>query len=428
MSECLPVEVVIEILKRLPVKSLLQFRCVCKTWRSLITSPNFITMHLNQTLSDPKNRNIRTLLRHYSKDQGKEIYSLHSDNETFDENNEGIEFPFAKQTKFYWRVVGSCNGLLCLSDDLFYYMDSIILWNPMIRRSLTLPVPCFTLDSYGPSMFALGFGVDPKTKDHKVVRLAYAQGDDGFEVPPVVEIFSLHLGSWRGIHSAVSYNITEHFWSQALINGVVHWVAYHLSKKNGARTFRSLIMSFDLGSEEFGELKLPESLVGASPINMSAAVFGGSLTILQYDSQIWASSCSIWVMKEYGIVESWSNQFNIDLGGGVVLGVRGNGELLLSTSSGDLVSYNCGAEACLSIGKCGTKDSFYAGSYTESLILLTEGNKGLGREASMVSSASSSADEESGGEDEGENFVVESNELWVKLVIIQCTNALLSQL
>ncbi|GFS45526.1 hypothetical protein Acr_00g0096570 [Actinidia rufa] len=271
---------------------------------------------------------------------------------------------------------------------------SIILWNPMIRRSLTLPLPCCTLDSYGPSMFALGFGVDPKTKDHKVVRLAYVQGDEGYEVPPVVEVFSLHLGSWRGIHSAVSYNITEYFWSQALINGVVHWVAYHLSKKNGARTFRSLIMSFDLGSEEFGELKLPESLAGASPINMSAAVFGGSLTILQYDSRIWASSCSIWVMKEYGIVESWSNQFNINLGGGV----------------------------------WGTKDSFYAGSYTESLILLTEGNKGLGREASMVSSASSSADEESGREDEGVNVVVESNELRVKSVIIQYTNALLSQL
>ncbi|GFS45486.1 hypothetical protein Acr_00g0096370 [Actinidia rufa] len=243
----------------------------------------------------------------------------------------------------------------------------------MIRRSLTLPLPCCTLDSYGPSMFALGFGVDPKTKDHKVVRLAYVQGDEGYEVPPVVEVFSLHLGSWRGIHSAVSYNITEYFWSQALINGV-----------RGIR-----------------RIEIAREFSGASPINMSAAVFGGSLTILQYDSRIWASSCSIWVMKEYGIVESWSNQFNINLGGGVVLGDRGNGELLLSTISGDLASYNCGAEEWLIMEKWGTKDSFYAGSYTESLILLTEGNKGLGREASMVSSASSSADEESGREDEG---------------------------
>ena len=96
-------------------------------------------------------------------------------------------------------------------------------------------------------------------------------------------------------------------------------------------------------------------------------------------------------------------------------------------SSGELVSYNYGAGISLSIGKCFTKYSFYADSYTESLILLTEGKKGLGREASMVSSASSSADDESGRENEGEDFAVESNELWVKSVILQYTNALLSQ-
>ncbi|XP_057461808.1 F-box/kelch-repeat protein At3g06240-like [Actinidia eriantha] len=283
-------------------------------------------------------------------------------------------------------------------------MDSIILWNPVIRPSLTPILPCFTFDSYGPYMFALGFGVDPKTIDHKVVRLAYVQEDDGYIVPSVVEVFSLHLGSWRGINSSVSYNITEHFWLQALISRVVHWVAYHLSKKEGARTFHSLIMSFGLGSDEFGELKLPERSAGASPINMSAAVFGGSLTILQYDRQIWTR------------------------GVGVVLGVRGNDELLLATSSGELVSYSYGAGTGLSFGKCGTKDSFYADSYSESIILLTERNKGLGREASMVSSASSSADDESGGENEDEDFAVESNELWVKSVILQYTNALLSQL
>ncbi|GFS33984.1 hypothetical protein Acr_00g0031610 [Actinidia rufa] len=257
-------------------------------------------------------------------------------------------------------------------------MDSIILWNPVIRPSLTLILPCFTFDNYGPYMFALGFGVDPKTNDHKAVRLAYVQEDDGYIVPSVVE---------------------------ALIKGVVHWVAYHLSKKERARTFHSLIMSFDLGSDEFGELKLPESSAGASPINMSAAVFRGSLTILQYDRQIWTRG-----------------------GVGVVLVVRGNDELLLATSSGELVSYSYGAGTGLSFGKCGTKDSFYADSYSESLILLTERNKGLGREASMVSSASSSADDESGGENEGEDFAVESNELWVKSVILQYTNALLSQL
>ena len=43
----LPDDIVLNILSRLPVKSLLRFRCVCKTWDSSITTPNFISTHLN---------------------------------------------------------------------------------------------------------------------------------------------------------------------------------------------------------------------------------------------------------------------------------------------------------------------------------------------------------------------------------------------
>ena len=42
----LPDDIVLNILSRLPVKSLLRFRCVCKTWVSSITTPNFISTHL----------------------------------------------------------------------------------------------------------------------------------------------------------------------------------------------------------------------------------------------------------------------------------------------------------------------------------------------------------------------------------------------
>ena len=44
----LPEEVIYEILTWLPVKSLIQFRCVSKSWNSIITNPIFITTHLNR--------------------------------------------------------------------------------------------------------------------------------------------------------------------------------------------------------------------------------------------------------------------------------------------------------------------------------------------------------------------------------------------
>ncbi|XP_062015337.1 putative F-box protein At3g51171 [Rosa rugosa] len=40
-------DVIAEILARLPVKSLMRFRCVCKSWRALISESYFVKKHLN---------------------------------------------------------------------------------------------------------------------------------------------------------------------------------------------------------------------------------------------------------------------------------------------------------------------------------------------------------------------------------------------
>ncbi|KAH7861166.1 hypothetical protein Vadar_022478 [Vaccinium darrowii] len=355
------------------------------------------------------------------------MYSLHFDNETFDEIPSGAGFQFWEKTRFYFRVVGCCNGLVCLSDDLFGFSNTVILWNPSIRRAFTLPVPRF--DSHERYMLALGFGVDPVTNDHKVVRMNYLKAVAVFGVeyivPPVVEVFSLSSGNWRSIKTTSPYNVPERFWSQALINGVVHWVAYHVYESG---TFRNLVMSFDMGSEEFGELNLPESLVKLPTEVMSAAIFGGSLTILQYDALRYTRSCSVWVMKEYGIAESWSHQFHVDLGEGfgLALGLRRNGEILLATSRGELVSYNYWTRKRFNIGKRGTKDSFHVDSYTESLILLTEGYPVLEKGARKVGYASSLSEKIEGWRQSGiEGWMWSGIEGWMPSVTVPFLAALI---
>ncbi|GJS82612.1 SKP1-like protein 1B [Tanacetum coccineum] len=45
MSDNIPLEIQMEIMQRLPIKSLLQFRTVSKTWKSFIDSWKFIVSY-----------------------------------------------------------------------------------------------------------------------------------------------------------------------------------------------------------------------------------------------------------------------------------------------------------------------------------------------------------------------------------------------
>ncbi|KAE8667802.1 hypothetical protein F3Y22_tig00112370pilonHSYRG00021 [Hibiscus syriacus] len=86
MPDYLLAEVIIDILKRLPVESLVKFRSVCKTRNSLICDPSFVSAHCQASLSRPPN-NTPSLLISCSRN-GKDNYCLHHDNDGFDEFKE----------------------------------------------------------------------------------------------------------------------------------------------------------------------------------------------------------------------------------------------------------------------------------------------------------------------------------------------------
>ncbi|XP_016676532.2 F-box/kelch-repeat protein At3g06240 [Gossypium hirsutum] len=52
MQSNLSSDVIVEILMRLPVKSICRFKCVCKLWCLLISDPTFIKRHLNLAIID----------------------------------------------------------------------------------------------------------------------------------------------------------------------------------------------------------------------------------------------------------------------------------------------------------------------------------------------------------------------------------------
>lgn len=94
-----------------------------------------------------------------------------------------------------YRIIGSCNGLVCITDDQFSYAHDTILWNPSIRKYVPLPKPRITVFKHGKFEHVMGFGFDPKSNDYKVVRIVYLEPSKKFEI----DIYRLSSGTWEDI-------------------------------------------------------------------------------------------------------------------------------------------------------------------------------------------------------------------------------------
>ncbi|GMI65505.1 CONSTITUTIVE EXPRESSER OF PR GENES 1, CONSTITUTIVE EXPRESSER OF PR GENES 30 [Hibiscus trionum] len=390
MSDYLPVEVILEILKSLPVKSLVKCRSVCKAWNRLISDPSFISTHLHASLSRPPNKTPFLLLRCLK--NGKENYFLHYDNDGFDEFKQ-LQFPVFGCVS-YSVVVGSCNGLICLSF-LPHDVLNFVFWNPSIQKYISLPQPSICCDSHDVHL-NFGFGFDSRTNDYKLLIVGVEKGDN--LIQPY--LFSLNENCWKRVVAVSPNYAVEAEISSTFVNGAVHWLGYQRRNNGG---FSNTILGFDLSDEEFSEISLPESLISLCPMDLSTMKYGeSSIAVLKRD---WEDGelLELWVMKEYGVVESWNKVLAlhmVDQSGWFprVLGFRNNGEVLLQVDDGEMASLDLNCQQIEPHGVEVGAGLLSVGSYVESLALL---DKAVDvRSVSDVNHAidSSDSDESSGGE------------------------------
>ncbi|XVF52490.1 hypothetical protein PTKIN_Ptkin05aG0022500 [Pterospermum kingtungense] len=416
MSDYIPQEIILQILYHLPVKALVKFTLVCKSWQSLIASSCFIDNHLAKTLSKPITSQ-PLLIRRFTDSPKKEHYFLHLNHESLD-IFQTLKSPLKPRKNLYPRIVGTVHGLICLSDDIFGYTYRILLWNPSVRKSIELPRPNITFNEVGPYTFTLGFGFDAKKNDYKVVRLAYVQSeDDGSDLlPPKVEVFSLAEKGWRMVSGkGIECCFVEASWTQCFLNGRVHWITYE--KKMGS--VKNWVLLFDMEDEKFRKMKLPESVVDVNPMTLFISVSGGMLTVFEYYGDAKSRFCNIWARTEYGDVKSWSKLYSIDndvLGGrGRVYGLTENGEVFLAKSEGgggwrspaqfrslfevrrgELLLYDPKSRQTKVVQPQGVVDAFFVADYTESLVLLNEESGATSYEGAKIEEKRESANPESG--------------------------------
>ncbi|KAL7086864.1 hypothetical protein ACP275_13G028800 [Erythranthe tilingii] len=368
MSDYFPADLLSEILVKLPVKTLIRFTGVSKSWRSIITSAAFIASHLS---NNSKNQTL--LITRHGKHSKLDQFSLLkvSENGNFGINSSSeIEIPFEFQIE-YSRIVGSCDGLVCLSNDMFFRnpsISSIIIWNPSVRNHIVLPNP--TINPIESHNVVLGFG-GFASHVYKVVRLVYGRKIDDvgcLSVPPQVEIFSLTTRSWRRLIGEVDVTLwaLKSTHCRAFVNGVVHWLAYEPFDENESR--RCSILAFDIGDEVFNEVMLPDELAKDASANLGIFVIEDSLGIVNSNMESW----DVWMMKEYCMKEPWTKLYTIDLCEGMekIVAFSKRGEVLVALWNLGLVVYNPETKETKDPGIYGDPYSLFVDNYVESLVLV----------------------------------------------------------
>ncbi|OMO95352.1 hypothetical protein COLO4_15953 [Corchorus olitorius] len=135
LSNSIPDEICIEILERLPVKSLLRFKATCKPWKSLISHPSFVDHHLNRSAARCKKLVI------FEELEDNSLVQLLDFGSTTNGEPTTMEFPSTIPSKlrneFGGRYLFRCStwgGLLLLGSDSVDGEFSILLCNPSTRQ------------------------------------------------------------------------------------------------------------------------------------------------------------------------------------------------------------------------------------------------------------------------------------------------------
>ncbi|PHT57154.1 hypothetical protein CQW23_05640 [Capsicum baccatum] len=301
------------ILSKLPVKSLVRFKCVSKFWNTLISHSYLKKQHLihaKNQLSSQKLLFIKWDPNCHFWSSSLSLVQLVKDTRIFD----------------------------CPSNS--YPENGItVLWNPSTRESVLLPKSSLSSthdddidvgstyglaydstsddykvleidinveEDYAGCTYGLAF--DPISDDYKVFRINMFRTDDN-------EIFALkNNASWRIIDHKISGRTDSSMLTGGeylpFVHGAFHWLGM-LSR------FR--VVSFNISDEMYGEISLPEIVccltLSKSEVEVDVGVsLLGEMLSVYYKHE---SFFILWVMNDYAVKDSWMNLFTIPISTGV---------------------------------------------------------------------------------------------------------------
>ncbi|KAF3657739.1 putative pentatricopeptide repeat-containing protein-like [Capsicum annuum] len=287
-------EIVVDILSRLSVRSLLRFKCVSKFWMALISEPCFTLKHLKLSKNNQNSPKILFL---------KNMFSLHFSSLTpaslsstqFTENVQKLDWLYGGKP---WSCKIYCcyDGLVLVGVRRYDNTNHLILflWNPSTRESVVLPSTEFLPQED----YTCGLGYDSTSGDYMILKISYQSCS---------EILALKSGMWRiigkptGIYSSWLSDMD----SLAFVHGAFHWLG--LSRNDS-------VTSYDITNEVFKEIPLLDGMFVVPDmkyVKHGLSVLGEMICICSTHRDQWKYIFNVWIMKDYGVKESWNRFFTI---------------------------------------------------------------------------------------------------------------------
>ena len=175
----IPSNIIFNIFSRVPVKCLARSRCVSKVWCNYIDDRYLVIIHDKRVVEEPT-----PILYHQHLSRDRKTHSLcfhvirskqpQSTNDYVLESKEGptLEYlrkkPPSKSSIFRIEVRGSCNGLMCLSQDDSYEITSLAVVDPLRKECYELPPFPLRFDKHM-RRESCGLGFDTSTNTLKMV-------------------------------------------------------------------------------------------------------------------------------------------------------------------------------------------------------------------------------------------------------------------
>lgn len=290
----LPLDLVAEILCKLPVKHLLQLRLVSNSWNSLIShNPEFSAKHLRCSTS---NHNRHHLILNSTLSSRHFILS-HSPISSFFRSTSPVTVTHLTHTHSLDNgnngrgrgVITTCNGINCFGID-----ESLaLLCNPSIRKFKLLPALKINKShqTHFQNLYTILY--DRFTGNYKIFSVACCNSEKE------VNVHTLGTDYWRRIQDfPCPYIIPK---PGIFVSGTVNWLAC-----DDTSFAVRVIVSLDLGNESYRKLS-PPFYDMAFEVSITLGVLRGCLSMLSYSDKF----SNVWIMKEYGNEKSWSKLFSV---------------------------------------------------------------------------------------------------------------------